>query len=109
MIKREPTNVKRGKGSWILNCGLLRDKEYIQHIKKLWENWQTQKNYFRLVSEWWEEGKQYIKAFIKLYTRQNTTAQQQKKYSLKRRLRNIYTKIDAKPQLQNLADKLKKS
>ena len=37
----------------------------------------------------------------------DTTAQQQKKCSLKRLLRNIYTKIDAKPHLQNLANKLK--
>ena len=46
------------------------------------------------------------KAPTKLYTRANTTAQQQKKCNLKRRLRNIYTKIDPKPHLQNLADKL---
>ena len=35
VIKREPANFKKGKGYWILNCGLLQDKEYIQHIKKL--------------------------------------------------------------------------
>ena len=33
-IKREPINFKRGKGLWILNCGLLQVKEYIQHIKE---------------------------------------------------------------------------
>ena len=107
VINREPTNFKRGKGYWILNCGLLQNKEYIQHIKILWENWQTQQNDLRSISEWWEEGKQHIKAFTKLYTRADTTAQQQKKCSLKRRLRNIYTKIDAKLHLQNFADKLK--
>ena len=107
VIKREPTTFKRGKGHWILNCGLLQDKEYIQHIKRLWENWQTQQNDFRSISEWWEEGRQHIKAFTKLFTRADTTAQQQKKCSLKRRLRNIYTKIDANPHLQNLAYKLK--
>ena len=37
----------------------------------------------------------------------DTTAQQQKNCSLKRPLRNIYTKIDATPDLQNLTDKLK--
>ena len=35
VIKGEPTNVIMEKGYWILNCGLLHDKEYIQHIKKL--------------------------------------------------------------------------
>ena len=44
LIKREPKNFKREKSYWILNCGLLQDKKYIQHIKKLWENWQTQQN-----------------------------------------------------------------
>ena len=34
-IKREPKNFKWGKGYWTLNCGLLQDKEYIQHIKEL--------------------------------------------------------------------------
>ena len=97
VIKREPTTFKRGKAYWILNCGLLQDKE----------NWQTQQKDFRSIPEWWEEGKQNIKAFTKLYTRADTTAQQQKKCSLKRRLRNIYTKIDANPHLQNLAYKLK--
>ena len=38
VIKREPKNFKRGKGYWILNCGLFQDKEYIQHIKQLREN-----------------------------------------------------------------------
>ena len=46
-------------------------------------------------------------AFTKLYTGADTTAQQQKKCNLKRRLRNIYKKIDAKPHLQNLTDELK--
>ena len=44
LTKREPTNFKMGKSYWIRNCGLLQDKKYIQHIKKLWENWQTQQN-----------------------------------------------------------------
>ena len=29
VIKREPTSFKRGKGYWILDCGLLQGKEYI--------------------------------------------------------------------------------
>ena len=107
VIKREPTNFKRGNSYWILNCGLLLNKEYIQHIRKLWENWQAQQKDFRSISEKREEVKQHSKTFTKLYTRGNTTAQQQEKCSLKRRLRNIYTKIDAKRHLQNLADKLK--
>ena len=51
VIKREPENFKKGKGYWILNCGLLQDKEYIQEIKELDRNWQTQENYFRSISE----------------------------------------------------------
>ena len=90
VIKREPTNFKRRKGYWILNCGLHQDKEYIQHIKELWENWPTQKNAFRSISEWWEEEKQHIKAFTKLYTRADTTAQQQKKCILKRHMEHLY-------------------
>ena len=49
----------------------------------------------------------HIKAFNTLYARADTTALQQEMCSLKRRLRNIYTKIDAKPHLQNLVDKVK--
>ena len=60
---------------------------------------QTQQNNFRSISEYWEERKQQ--------TRADTTAQQQKKCSLKICLRNIYAKIDGKPHLKNLADKLK--
>ena len=67
----------------------------------------TQQNNFRSISEWWEEKKKHIKVFTKLYTRADTTAQQQKKFSLKERLRNIYTMIDAKMHLQNLTNKLK--
>ena len=51
VIKRELENFKKGKGYWILNCGLLQDKEYIQEIKELDRNWQTQENYFRSISE----------------------------------------------------------
>ena len=54
-----------------------------------------------------EEGEQHIKAFTKRYNRADTTTQQHKKCSLKRRLQNIHTNCDAKPHLQNLADKLK--
>ena len=57
--------------------------------------------------EWWEEGKQHSKAFTNIYARADTTTQQQQKCSLKRRLQNIYIKVDAKSHLQNLADKLK--
>ena len=78
VMKREPTNFKRGKGYWILNCRLLQDKEYIQHMKELWRNWQNQPNDFRSISDWWEKGKQCIKVFTNLYTRADKTAQQQK-------------------------------
>ena len=44
VIKRETTNFKRGKSYWILNWGLLQDIEYIQHMKGLWESWQTKQN-----------------------------------------------------------------
>ena len=74
VIKREPENFKKGKGYWILNCGLLQHKEYIQEIKELDRNWQTQENYFRSISEWWEKGKENIKAFTNLYTRADITA-----------------------------------
>ena len=77
-MKREPTNFKRGKSYWIQNCRLLQDKEYIQHIKELWRNWQNQQNDFRSISHWWEKGKQRIKVFTNLYTRADKTAQQQK-------------------------------
>ena len=73
MKESEPTNLKMGKCYWILKCRLLQDKEYIQHINELWKYSQTHQNDFRSVSEWWEEGKQHIKAFTKLYTRVDTT------------------------------------
>ena len=57
VIKRELTNSKRGKGYWLLKCGLLLDKEYTKHMKQLWEIWQTQQNDFRSISEWWEKKK----------------------------------------------------
>ena len=57
VIKMELINFEKGKGYWILNSGLFQNKEYIQDIKELWENLQTQQNDFRLISEWWEEGK----------------------------------------------------
>ena len=33
VIKRELINFKRGRGYWILNCGVFQNKEYIKHIK----------------------------------------------------------------------------
>ena len=75
MIKKELAKFKREKGYWILN--LLQGKEYIEHIKEFWKNWKTQQNNFRSILEKWEEGKQHIKAFTKLYTRDDITAQQQ--------------------------------
>ena len=92
VINRETTSFKRMKGYRILNCGLLQDREYIQHIKELWKNWQTQQNDFRSISEWWEERKQHIKALTKLYTKAYTTAQQQKKRSLRRHEKSVARK-----------------
>ena len=69
---------------------------------------ETKQNDFRSISEWREQGKQQIKGFTKFYSRAGIIAQEQKKCSLKKRLRRIYKKIDAKPHLQDPADKLKR-
>ena len=107
ILEREPAQFKRGKGYWILNCSLLQNKEYVEQINHLWKNWQTQQEDFRTISEWWEEGKKHIRAFTKLFTRASTTEQEKTKAKLKKQLRNIYLKIDNKPHLQNLADRLR--
>ena len=107
LLKREPAQFERGKVYWILNCSLLQNNEYIEQIKNLWTNWQTQQNNFRTISEWWEEGKKHIKAFTKLFTRESTREQQKAKNKLKRQVRNIDLKINEKPHFQNLADRLR--
>ena len=73
-------------------------------IERELTNFKTGKG-FRLILEWREGGRQYIKTLTKFYIRADTTASSQKKCSLKRHLRNIYTKIDAKPHLQNLEER----
>ena len=38
--------LKRGNGYWILNNALLNNKDYINAIIKLWDNWRSQKHCF---------------------------------------------------------------
>lgn len=52
-------------------------------------------------------GKKHVKDFIKLYARATTKKQNKRKTSLEKRLRNIYGKIDTKPQLHQTAQNLK--
>ena len=74
---------------------------------QLWSNWRTQKHCFHSVSQWWEKGKKHVKDFTKLYTRAATKKQNKRKTSLEKRLRNIYRKIDTRPELQKTAQILR--
>ena len=42
LVERKNTQLKRGKGYWILNSTLLKDKNYRTEIEKLWNNWRSQ-------------------------------------------------------------------
>lgn len=94
-------------GYWILNNALLKDEQYKKEIDRLWSNWRSQKHCFSSVSEWWEKGKKHVSDFTKLYTRTTTTQLNNRQISLEKRLRNIYTKIHRKPELQTMADNLR--
>lgn len=107
LLEKKNHDLKIGKGYWILNNALLSDKEYRKEITQLWSNWRTQKHCFHSVSQWWEKGKKHVKDFTKLYTRAATKKQNKRKTSLEKRLRNIYRKIDTRPELQKTAQILR--
>ena len=107
LLEKKNHDLKIGKGYWILNNALLSDKEYRKGITQLWSNWKTQKHCFHTVSQWWEKGKKHVKDFTKLYTRAATKKQNKRKTSLEKRLRNIYRKIDARPELKQTAQILR--
>ena len=107
LVQRKNAGLIRGKGYWILNNSLLQDKEYKKAIVQLWNNWRSQKQCFDSISEWWEKGKKHVKDFTKLYTRATTEKQTKRKASLEKRLRNIYRKIDRKPELQTMANSIR--
>ena len=99
--------LKKGKGYWILNNALLNNKDYINTIIKLWDNWRSQKYCFHSICECLERGKKHVKDFTKLYTRARTEKQNKRKASLEKRLYNIYRKIETKPQLKQTAQNLR--
>ena len=107
LLEKRNHNLKIGRGYWILNNALLENVDYKNAITQLWHNWKSQKHCFQSVSQWWENGKKHVKDFTKLYTRAATEKQKKQKTSLERRLRNIYRKIDAKPELKQTAQMLK--
>ena len=90
-VERKNQQIKRGKGYWILNSTLLKDENYRTEIKKLWNNWRSQKHCFSSISQWWEKGKKHVRDFTKLYTRATTKELNKRKTSLEKRL--IYKKI----------------
>ena len=106
LLERKNKDVNIRKEYWILNNALLNDKEYKNTITLLWNNWRSQKHWFNSVSQSWEKGKKHVKDFTKLYTRA-TTKQKKQNATLEKRLRNIYTKIDKKPELQTMPDNLR--
>ena len=84
LSERKNNEINIGKGYWILNNGLLNDREYKAAVIELWYNWRSQKHCFNSVSEWWEKGKKHVKDFTKFYTRPTTENQKKRKASLEK-------------------------
>ena len=106
-LDRTKIEFERGRGYWMLNTSLLKNPEFVKEIETLWEAWRRLLPSFNNIIEWWEEGKEHLRTFIKAYTRTTTAKQNKRKNSLKKRLRNLFKKVAENEHLQKIIDKYK--
>ena len=88
----EPVDL--GKGTWHLNCSLLLDETYKNHIRTLWSKWREQKPKFSHVTLWWDEGKEKIKSFSRTYSMKKHREITGELKDRKKKLRNAQRKAD---------------
>ena len=52
---------RRGPGYWKVNTSILKHENYQNAIKNFWQDSQEQKQNYNNITQWWEEGKLYLK------------------------------------------------
>ena len=70
-IEIKKTNIS-GTGYWKLNTSILKQKSFQSLFKNVWKDWQSEKNKYTSLNQWWESGKIYFKIIaIKFSTIKN--------------------------------------
>ena len=53
--------IKQGKGVWKMNNAQIIQPEFRNEITKVWQIWQSKKEEFDDITQWWDLGKMKIK------------------------------------------------
>ena len=70
-IEIKKTNIS-GTGYWKLNTSILKQKSFQSLFKNVWKDWQSEKNKYTSLNQWWKSGKIYFKIIaIKFSTIKN--------------------------------------
>ena len=83
------SNIKIGPGVWQLNTSVLKEKPFYDTIEKFWADWQTKKDNYRTLLEWWDEGKIEIINLTKEYCAVRAKQNRIIKSRLYKQLRNV--------------------
>lgn len=64
----------RQRTFWHFNIKLLNDFNFCSNFKFFWSYWQTQKQFYTSLIQWWEVGKAQVKVFTQKYSASTATA-----------------------------------
>lgn len=109
MLKlRNLNKVKRGKGVWKFNNSLLDCNEFCRQVHSFWNEWVAQKPIGEDILEWWDGGKERIKAIAVKISRQRAKIKNALEKIIIEEHEKAIQDFDSNPTLQN-AEKLKQS
>lgn len=90
-----PDSPSRGPGLWKLNCSILDESDYYQHISDFWASWCLRRPSFSSLAHWWDPGKSRIKGLTINYCRDRQRSEIQERSCLSRLAEHLKAQIDS--------------
>lgn len=93
------TNDKKDyRAFWHFNVKLLDDCTFCESFKYFWSYWQSQKEFYPSIVQWWEVGKAQIRVFAQTYSSSSTTTIKRTAEKLEREIEVLEEAIAQSPQ-----------
>ena len=100
-LKRKTKQVEKNKSYWILAPSIIKEEQFNEQIKSFWQIWRQQKPIFPNTATWWEKGKEGFQTIAKSYQIDKKSKQNKERNKIKKNIRNLYKKIETKPEFKN--------
>jgi len=88
-----PGSTKWGRSFLKLNTSLLREKVLLELLENFWFIWQSCKDAYADLSQWWDAGKKRIKSIIIDFSRERAHARKLELPRLKSQIKQFKSRI----------------